>query len=104
MLRSLLEARKAFDRDGIDFAIEKPVFDRLTPLGSCRPDFLCEARSRSTGEIRQLIAQAGHIEIEEHAALQRSLKQIAPTITIEPIDLENGLIYHRLTTGFEQPF
>ncbi|GFE76054.1 hypothetical protein [Novosphingobium sp. TCA1] len=102
VLRSLLEARKAFDRDGIDFVIEKPVFDRLTPLGSCRPDFLCEARSRSTGEIRQLIAQAGHIEIEVHPALRRSLEQIAPTITIQPSDVENGLVYRRLTGGFEQ--
>lgn len=102
ILKALLDARKAFDRDGVDVAIEKPVFDRLTPLGSCRPNFLCEARSRSTGEIRQVIVQAGNVEIEDGAAHQRCLEQIAPTITIDPKDVENGLVYRRLVTCLGQ--
>ncbi|MFY7851488.1 MAG: hypothetical protein ACOVQ6_06830, partial [Brevundimonas sp.] len=81
---------------------EKPVFDRLTPLGSCRPNFLCEARSRSTGEIRQVIVQAGDVEIEEDSALERCLEQIAPTVTIEPKDLKNGLVYRRLVNCLGQ--
>ena len=34
------------------------MFDTLTPIGPCRPDFLLEARSRSTGEIRQIVVEA----------------------------------------------
>src|SRR3546814_4240504 len=52
VLRDLIKLRMTFDRYDIDLAIEKPVFDTLTPIGPCRPDFLLEARSRSTGEIR----------------------------------------------------
>jgi hypothetical protein len=31
----------------IDLTIEKPVFDTLTPIGACRPDFILELRSRN---------------------------------------------------------
>src|SRR3546814_9808377 len=58
VLRDLLRLRWSFDRAGLDLLLEKPVFDTLTPIGSCRPDFLLEARSRSTGETREIIVEA----------------------------------------------
>jgi hypothetical protein len=94
MLRALLGARYALDREGIDIAIEKPVFDRLTPLGSCRPDFMLEARSRRTGEIRTLIVEAMGFSNEEYLASKSAthpgMAQIAPVVCITPEDLEAG--------------
>ena len=58
VLRELLSLRRSFDRRGIDILLDKPVFDTLTPLGSCRPDFVIEAHCRATGEIRQIIVEA----------------------------------------------
>src|SRR3546814_3527223 len=58
VLRDLIKLRMTFDRYDIDLAIEKPVFDTLTPLGPCRPDFLLAARSRSTGQIRPVMVEA----------------------------------------------
>ncbi|AOH87245.1 hypothetical protein AWL63_24115 (plasmid) [Sphingomonas panacis] len=93
-LRALLGLRHAFDRDGIDIAIEKPVFDILTPLGACRPDFLLEARSRHTGEVRQLIVEAMGFSSDEYRASKTvthpRMAQIAPVVGITPEDLEAG--------------
>lgn len=91
-------------QDGIELALEKPVFDRLTPLGSCRPDFLLEARSRFTGEIRQFVVQA----IEETSAelgipklvARRSLEQIAPVLSITPKDVEDERIERLIAEAF----
>ncbi|WP_257558084.1 hypothetical protein [Sphingobium sp. CFD-2] len=57
VLRELLRARHALRREGVECAIEKPVFDSLTPAGPFRPDFLVEARSIETGEIKQIILE-----------------------------------------------
>lgn len=95
-LRGLLGTRSAFAREGIDIAIEKPVFDTLTPLGACRPDFLLEARSRRTGEIRQLVVEATGFLSDEHRAAKISrhpkLASIAPVVCISPEDLETGRV------------
>lgn len=101
VLRAILDARHVFDRRGIDIAIEKPVFDILTPLGSCRPDFLLEARSRTTGEIRQLIVQAtGRSNTDHHvftAVTHRRLEEIAPIVDIAPDKIELGEVYGLLS-------
>src|SRR3546814_16965391 len=57
-MRDLLRVGCSFERAGLALLLEKPVFDTLTPIGSCRPDFLLEARSRSTGETREIIVEA----------------------------------------------
>lgn len=91
VLRAILGSRREFARRGVDIAFEKPVFDRLTPLGPCRPDFLIEARSRSTGEIRQLIVEAmggpSADYLAQKAAGHRNLEQIAPVLVISPGDV-----------------
>lgn len=94
VLRTLFDMRWTLHREGIDVAIEKPIFDRLTPLGSCRPDFLLETRSRNTGEIRRLVVQASGPASEglrpsDSAALRR-LAHIAPVVALSPQDLETG--------------
>jgi len=95
-LRAVLRARGAFAREGIEIAIEKPLFDTLTPLGSCRPDFLLEARSRSTGEIRQLVIEAMGSLSDDHRAAKIArhpkLAAIAPVVCITPEDVDAARI------------
>ena len=91
-------------QDGIELAIEKPVFDRLTPLGSCRPEFLLEARSRLTGEIRRFIVHAleeTSVELRiPKLAARRSLEQIAPVLSITPKDVEDEQIWRLIVEAF----
>lgn len=96
VLRQLLEAQHRLHEMNIDLAIEKPVFDRLTHLGPCRPDFIIEARSRETGEIRQLIVDAMGADDEAYRAakavtLQR-MHQIATVLTVTPQDADSRRI------------
>lgn len=101
VMRAILGSRHEFARCGVDIAFEKPVFDRLTPLGPCRPDFLIEARSRSTGKIRQLIVEAmggpSADYLAQKAAGHRNLAQIAPVLVITPADVADGRISRLLS-------
>lgn len=104
LVRALLEQRWSFDREGVDLGLEKPVFDILTPLGPCRPAFLLEARSRSTGEIRQLMVEAaGNDEEADLAAGNISrprLAQIAPVVSVAPADIETRRLGAMLRKAF----
>lgn len=94
VLRELLAARRQLDHAGIDLAIEKPVFDRLTTQGACRPDFLLEAHSRATGEIKQLVIEAVAFNDAEYLAsramTQRRMRRLAPLLTVTPQDIDNA--------------
>lgn len=104
VLRDLIKLRAAFDSYGIDLAIEKPVFDMLTPIGPCRPDFLLEARSRSTGEIRQLVIEAMGSDDEAYllskAVTHPRMEQLGPLVCVSPLDLEPGRIASIVLRGF----
>lgn len=104
VLRSILDARRPFEREGIDLALEKPVFDILTPLGSARPDFLVEARSRETGEVRQIIVQAMGGSTPDYVALKdglrRTLEQIAPVVPITVDEIEAGKLGEQMLRAF----
>src|SRR3546814_3846300 len=82
VLRDLIKLRVTFDRYDIDLMIEKPVFDTLTQIGPCRPDFLLEARSRSTGEIRHVMVEAmgsnDEMYLLSKAATHPRMEQLAP--------------------------
>lgn len=96
VLRALLQVRRTFDRHSIDLVLEKPVFDTLTELGSCRPDFLLEARSRSTGEIRRIVVEAMGSKDEAYLAAKAvtnpRMARIAPVVNIVPADVEQGRV------------
>lgn len=100
LLRAILEAQRTFDRAGLDVAIKKSVFDRMTPLGSCRPDFLLEARSRVTGEIREIIVEGVHDDSANQAGAdigrRRCLELIAPIVSASPAMLKNGDLHAAL--------
>lgn len=86
ILQELLRAQYSLRRHGIEFAVEKPIFDRLTNFGSSRPDFLIEARSMKTGEVRELILEASSLETSDPApigtftspALEKSVLRLTP--------------------------
>ena len=68
-LRCVLDCQKMLHMRGVDLAVGKPLFDTMTELGPCRPDFLLEARSRVTGEVRTLVLEAlGFDTADYHAA------------------------------------
>ena len=96
VLRAILDARRPLAKRGIEMVLEKPVFDRLTNLGPCRPDFLIEARSRSTGEIKQVaveaIAEGGSDYLAAKAAAAMRLRALMPLLEIRPDDVEAGRI------------
>ena len=104
-LRSILAARSRFHRAGIDLAIEKPVFDQLTPIGPCRPDFVIEARSRSTGEIRRLVIEAMGFATEDYllskSATHPRMRSIAPVVEITPHDVEHDRVLNILSTALD---
>lgn len=99
VLRALLEARRELAEEGLDIFVEKPVFDHLTPAGPCRPDFLIEARSGTTGDIRQLILEV--LEFGEPEVHQRErLRRVAPLLTVTPADRNAAHLVARLSDAF----
>lgn len=103
VMRALLALRVPLGRHGIDFHLEKPLFDILTPLGPCRPDLLLEARSRSTGECRQLALDIGGQDMNPAARIEHrdQAARIAPVLTIGAQDLVPSRLMQRLCMALE---
>nr|GLK21647.1 hypothetical protein GCM10017606_24740 [Microbacterium terregens] len=104
LLRELLSARRALFRQGIDVAIEKPVFDLLTPLGTCRPAFLIEARSRVTGEIKRLAIEASSPEDGDQSpdpGVHARMREIAELLWLTPPDLEAGRVGRKVAAALD---
>lgn len=95
ILHALLKARRHLADGGIDLLIEKPVFDQLTPTGPCRPDLLIEARSRTTGEIKQLVLETTEFGEREDQHGDR-IRRIAPVMTVTTNDCAAGVLVARL--------
>ena len=92
VLGELINLRRYLDRDGWDLSIEKPLFDTLTPLGSCRPDFVLEAFARKTGEIRRIVVEGmcSH-DPDYHASKALAhlrMMHIAPLALVSIADVE----------------
>ena len=105
VLRELLKARRQLDKAGVDLAIEKPVFDRLTTHGACRPDFLLEARSRLTGEIKQLVVEAMGFSDEDYLASKATthprMRLLGPLLTILPSDVHEDRVGDHLARALD---
>ncbi len=105
VFRGLLQARSSLNGQSIDIAIEKPVFDILTDRGSCRPDFLLEARSRATGEIRQLVVEAMGSSTDEYLASKAithpRMERIAPILTVAPADVAERLVASKVAAALQ---
>lgn len=105
VFRKLLDVRRRLDHHGIDLVIEKPLFDRLTQAGPCRPDFMIEAHSRSTGESKQIIIEAMGFETADYLASKAvthpRMKLIAPIVSISPSDVEADRVLTQLSTALD---
>ena len=101
----MLSIQRNLHRHGIDAAIEKPVFDILTPLGPARPDFLIEARSRITGEIKRLAIDAIDHGDDEHDGSSTSghsrLCEIAPLLCLSSGDLVLGRVARKIAAALD---
>ncbi|MDF0490389.1 hypothetical protein PX554_19865 [Sphingomonas sp. H39-1-10] len=100
---ALLRYQRRLDQAGHDCRIVKPAFDTLTPLGSCRPDFLVETLSRETGAMDSVIVEALGFDTEDYektkAITHPRMAMIAPIVTIDAGQLENGELPGRLDTA-----
>ncbi len=92
VLGDLIKLRADLDCIGVDLALDKPLFDILTPLGPCRPDFILEARSRLTGEIRQVVVEAmgsnGEAYLAAKAITHPRMELLGPLVRISVDDIE----------------
>lgn len=90
-LHAILAAQVRLHHQGIDMAIVKPLFDILTRDGPCRPDFRIEARSRLTGEIRELAIEAMGFDTDAYNAVKAvthpRMRHLGRLVTIRPEDV-----------------
>lgn len=104
VLRSILDCQRRLDPAGVGLAIGKPLFDTLTPLGSCRPDFMLEARSRVTGEVKTLVVEAIGLETDDYAASKAvthpRMRTLGSLLTIDPTEIESGRAPDKILNAF----
>lgn len=91
-LRCILDCQKMLHMRRIDLAVGKPLFDTMTELGPCRPDFLLEARSTVTGEVRTIVLEAlGFDTADYHAAkaiTHPRMQRMGELVTLTPTELD----------------
>jgi len=96
VLQELLDLRRTLDGAGWSLSIEKPLFDTLTPLGACRPDFVLEACERNTGEIRRIVVEAMGSHDPDYLASKAvtypRMMQIAPVALVSSADVASGRV------------
>lgn len=89
--RCLLGCQKILHAQGVDVAISKPLFDTMTRLGPCRPDFFVEARSRTTGEVRTLSIEAMGLDTDDYHAAKAvthpRMRLLGDLATVTPAEI-----------------
>lgn len=104
-IKAVLGAQRELDRASIDLAVEKPIFDRLTPLGACRPDFVLEARSRSTGEIKKVALEILASDDPEYRTAKIAgavpLRAQLPVVEIIASELNAARVAEKLAAALE---
>ena len=104
-LQAILAAQVRLHHQGIDMAIDKPMFDTLTRDGPCRPDFRIEARSRVTGEIRDLVIEAMGLDSDAYHAAKAvthpRMAHLGRIVTIEPDDVSSDRAVRRILDALD---
>jgi hypothetical protein len=105
VLRQILEVQRILHRRQIDLAIAKPVFDTLTPDGPCRPDFILEANSRSTGELKTIIIEAMDFTSDDYLAAKAvthpRMRHLGQLVTIDREETERGDATAKILAAFD---
>ena len=99
-LNAILAGQRALNTQGVDLAIGKPLFDSMTSLGPCRPDFVLEARSRVTGEMKTLVVEAMGFDSADYEAAKAvthpRMKMLGDLVTIDPTEVEQGIATRKI--------
>lgn len=99
-LNAILAGQRALDVQGVDLAIGKPLFDSMTAQGPCRPDFVLEARSRVTGEMKTLVVEAMGFDSADYEAAKAvthpRMKMLGDLVTIDPSEIEQGIATRKI--------
>ena len=94
-LKAILAVQRELHGQRVDLAVGKPLFDTMTPNGPCRPDFMLEARSRVTGEMKTLVVEAMGFDSTDYEAAKAvthpRMKTLGDLVTIEPSEVEQGV-------------
>lgn len=104
-LRRILECQRTLHARNIDLAIGKPLFDTMTPEGPCRPDFVIEARSRQTGELRTVIVEAMGFDNDDYATAKAvthpRMRRLGDLLTIDPDEVEGNGATEKLLAALD---
>lgn len=105
VLRQILEVQRILHRRQIDLAIAKPVFDTRTADGPCRPDFILEANSRRTGELKTIIIEAMGFTSDDYLAAKAvshsRMGHLGQLLTIYREETESGDATAKILAAFD---
>ena len=105
VLAQILACQRTLHARRVDLAIGKPLFDTMTPAGPCRPDFILEARSRVTGELRTVVLEAMGFDSDGYAAAKAvthpRMRHIGELLTIDPGELGTGEAEAKIITALD---
>lgn len=92
LVRTLMDLCPHLDGRSVGAGIEKPLFDQLSPLGSCRPDAILEITLPITGEIKRI----GFLLIETDDPLPdttiEAVRALMPTVVVDADTLDRGAL------------
>lgn len=104
-LKAILAGQRELHARGVDLAIAKPLFDTMTPDGPCRPDFILEARSRVTGEIKTLVVEAMGFDTPEYRAAKAithpRMRTLGNLVTIDTREVDQNLAVIKILRTFD---
>jgi hypothetical protein len=104
-VRCILDCQKILHAHGVDVAIRKPLFDTMTRLGPCRPDFVMEARSRITGEVRTLVIEAMGFDNDDYLATKAithpRMSLLGELLTLTPTEVDGSDGQDRLLAALD---
>ena len=104
-LKAILAAQRELHNRHVDLAIGKPLFDTMTKDGPCRPDFMLEARSRETGEMKTLVVEAMGFDSADYEAAKAvthpRMKTLGELVTIDPAEVNRGVAARKILLSLD---
>lgn len=88
IVRTLMDVCSQLDRRSVGASIEKPLFDQLSPLGSCRPDVVLELTLPITGEIKRIGILLSDADDPLPDATIDAVRALMPTIVVDAGSLD----------------
>lgn len=101
LIRTLLDIRPYLGRAGWHVVVEKPLFDTLSPLGTCRKDAVLEVTSAMTGEKRRLGFLIHEDRYPPPAGLAAALQATMPIIIVSPGAFNRPALLKRIELALE---